>query len=266
MREPNLEATIEFLSNAGIDIENMENGNEENAVIDRFFDESGDSVQTFEQLLYFCKKEQASTVVHEIENLGDSPKKQRVISSLVSLYPVSRNIVFKLLNYSDMSQMEFIEAFDFNDSLLKKIRDSLDSVKENSSETDWKFRDYSDEILELEKDIEELREHREEMLDQSDDYKKKKAEKDKLEEEIEKFNKMFNEGGIEKSIKDKQRELEELKEKVKKKMEDAQKLEQELKEIKENIEENGKSEKNKELQNALKVLEKCIKAIEQGKR
>lgn len=262
MKEPNLEAVLECLSDLGYEYEDAD---EESDVLDAIFEKRKNIDVDLQQILYFCRKERAATFENAISQLRDERYKQRVISSVISMYPITKNVIIKMLKKADITPADYLEIVDFDSTLLKNIKDSLSKITQNSSANNYSANKYFSELEKIEKDIASLNMQRDEMTKNIKDYSKKIAEKAKLEKEISEIENLQKSGGIEFEIDELKIKKNNLEKQKKIKEKEKRCLEQEINVLVDYLKSNEDKCENKEYSAALRALQNCIKAMPNGR-
>lgn len=260
MKEPNLKALLELLNEMGAAV----NRDGDTSIADEFFDKSRSSEKDVEQLLYYCKKEMAATVVNEIGSNSNDEKKNNITSALVKLYPISQYIVLEMLRVAYTEPAKFVKLYDFDSRLVDSIKENLKSIKNKSRITNVDFLSYEQNVQRVEENIEELRTNWDELKKSIDGYEQKQSEKEELEEEIANLRKIIDEGGIDKEIERKKNELTRLQTEKRNKDDEKKTLSKEIGKLQNYLKEKDKNDNtgDKEYKDALRALEKCVKAIE----
>lgn len=243
MREPNIKEVIESL--AADDFS------------EAIFQKYRNAEAEIAQLMYFLQEKQAPTLYNEIAGLSDD-KKNAVIGSLVKLYPMSKSLIFYLLNKREATPKDFLKIYDLDKKLLDNIKGTLEEVKGESSAASVEYNSYLKEIEKESKQIGQLKSTMEQLRRASDELEHKRKEHAELKAELDSLNAEL-EGNLDIQIQRLKEETKEQREKVEKKKQERRQLKVELQEISENLQHGGAL--NKEFQTALKGLEECIKAI-----
>ena len=257
MKEPSLEVLLECLADVGYCFKNEG----ENTVVNDFFEKRKDVSSELEQLLFFCTTERASTFQNAISQIQDDSVKQRIISVLITMYPITKNVILEMLKKADMNPAEYLEIFDFNSILLKSIKESFDKVVKSSAASNVNANRYVKDLENLEKEIVLLNRQRDQMAANIKDYKEKQKEKEMLEIEIREIENLEKTGGIDTEIENLQIQKRGLEKQRKEKEDEKKKLKKEISRLNTSLQSSKDKDENEQFQNALKALEECMKAL-----
>ena len=147
MKEPNLNAMLDFLFDLGKELEKDNNDSAVYNVYEVVSKMQGRDVEKeIAQLLYFCSEERAATVENELSQVEDPQKQNNIFMAIVTLYPLTKNIVVQLLKKADVQPSDFLNIYDNNSELLKIIKTNVKWVKDNSAYTNVDVNHYNEQL------------------------------------------------------------------------------------------------------------------------
>ncbi len=242
MREPNLKELIESLA--------------EEEFLEGIFQRNRDPYEEVSQLMYFLRKEQVATLYNEFSEL-DETKRQKVFSSLVKLYPLSRDIVKHLIIKREKAPVDFLHIYDWNKEVLSSFKETVREIKESSYSNSSEYNSYQRELERLTAEISQQESTLQELYASRGELTEKRERKEQLRKELEQMEYECKHD-LEADIEDLEREVESLKSKQRKLVETKNHLKVELEEIAKALD---KNESDSAYQNALSAMANCIKAI-----
>lgn len=261
MKEPSLEVVLECLADVGYCFK----GENTNNVVSNFFEKRKDVSGELEQLLFFCRAEQASTFQNAVRQIKDDSVKQRIVSALVMMYPITKNVILEMLRKADINPAEYLEVFDFDSILLKSIKESFDKVVKSSAASNVNANRYAKDLENLEKEIASLNQQRDKMAVNIKDYKEKQKEKDALEREIREIENLEKTGGIDAELEALQMQKRGLEKQKKEKDDEKRRLKKEISKLNTSLQSSKDKDESEPFQNALKALEECVKTLSTGR-
>lgn len=255
MKEPRLESVLLDLNEMGKNFDDKKNMT--NDAIEYLFQNEDNKLQ---QLLYYCKEEQAATVENAISSCTGDERK-RIQSALIAMYPITKNVVLQMLRRASIGPKDCLEIIDFEGELVEAIKNLLEKITGSSSARNSYITEYSENLSKLDREINELQGQRQKIIDTIDDYEKKEKEKNELEREI----KILEENkDIEKEIEKLKQKKNELEAKKQRDEEEKNKLCGEIEKLTESLEDSPKDSSgtsDKEYQEALQALRACVSKL-----
>jgi len=152
------------------------NLSDENFSVGEFSDNPGE----LEEILYYMdelKSRQITDALRAMSNedyAGDySPK--NIIANLVKLYPLSQNIVHKILQDVPKSDHYFIEGFDVNERVYNALKHILKEAQTQNPSSTNRFQEYKKDVDKLAKDAEGLEQKAKEFQELRDQKRELEA-------------------------------------------------------------------------------------------
>ncbi len=255
MKEPNLDGMIDFLLEIG--------SIQDEFLIDRLLDlekNGGRNISMeLEQLLYFCRSEQASTVENAIAKIVDKEKSSDVLFALVSLYPITRSIVIQMLKKADVAPSDILKLYDIDNNVLETIHGNINLIKESSKTNNLNVNKYEGQISILRGEINQLGADRERLKSSIEGYAELINRKTTLESEIDELNRM-KASDIEQEIRKLKNQKIDLEGEIEERKKEKERLTNEIEKIKTELDKSPNS-KSGECKQALNALQNCIKKI-----
>lgn len=264
MKEPSLNGMLDFLRDLGCELESLSNDNgqtisENNKSIIEILEDNGRKISSeIEQLLYYCNQNRSETVENAFNQLKDKDKKV-IFRALVYLYPLTQNIIIRMIKKADNKPIDFLELYDQNKEMLKIIEGNISIVKDNSNYTNVGVSDYSKKLNKLLKDIEDLENNRDKLEKSIEGYSEKHKLYNNLQNEIKKLE-QIKELGLDNEIEQLKMQKKHLINIKNSKDKEKDKLINEIELLKNELD-SIKDNKSKEYQNTVKALEKCFKEL-----
>lgn len=143
-REPKMESFFTNLSDTNFSLKELAENREE-----------------LEELLYYMEASRCKQVTDAIRKLSDEEveySKRNIVSNLVRLYPLSQDLVHKILQDIPKSDFYFIEGFDLNEKVYKILKQGLKDAQGKSVTTTKRFQEYQEDVEKLARDAESLEE------------------------------------------------------------------------------------------------------------
>lgn len=256
MKEPSLEDVLECLADIGKECKQTTEEDEDvlNLILrHKNFD------RELWQILYYCQQERTSTFENDIRAIPETdPRRQNIIDAIIQLYPITKNVINRMIRKRNISLEDCLEIVKFNDQLIDRIRDSLQEIKQNRYEESNKISRQMSELDALQKEIDELKEQKDKIVAKIKDYDKKRAERENLKQEIQIIE---QEGGIDQEILNLKKQKESLLKQKEKKGKERDKLKGEITKLEEHLRSNAQDEQDQKYTKALNALQNCIKAM-----
>lgn len=208
--------------------------------------------------IWFFDKRHAATVVDYIRREMDIDDQNKVMSRLAQLYPLSQNIVLRMLQSLPKTTDGLREGFDLGKEVLGEISANIILISKNSGKITREFENYAKEIERKKTDIKKY----EEIIAKDTSYAREKKELDTkikaLMEEASKDNKQKVLDAKHQEIERLKKEKEDLIAKNKEAETIRSKLKKEIKECE------GKLEKTSEKESLRSLLELFPKDVEEN--
>lgn len=260
MKEPNLNAMLDFLFDLGKELEKDNNDSAMYNVYEVVSKMQGRDVEKeIAQLLYFCSEERAATVENELSQVEDPQKQNNIFRAIVTLYLLTKNIVVQLLKKADVQPSDFLNIYDNNSELLKIIKTNVKWVKDNSAYTNVDVNHYNEQLNKIQEEIAELGCRRNEIEMSIEGYKEKKAEQDRLNREIEKLQRI-KASGIDEELQSLREQIQQLNREKEEKDKSKSELIREIEKLTNALNENT-DRRTRKYQEALNKLQKCMEEL-----
>ena len=252
MKEPNLEAMLDFLIDLGNSIGNSTKSN----IYEILTEQGRDVTKEISQVIYFSSEERVATVENEVAQLDDAEKKSSVFIAIMALYPLTKNVVIQLLKKADVKPSDYLLYYDNTAFLLGIMKDNIDNVKNSSQYSNVAVNNYSSQLDKLQNDICKLEKTRERLENSIEGYKEKSDIKEELVKEIEELERI-KDSGIDKEIENLQNEKKRLENEKEEKDRRKIRLKDEINNLMDELSQSS-TDKNKKYQEALNCLQKCM--------
>ena len=118
-----------------------------------------DNRDGLEELFYYLEESHCRQVTDAIKNLSDDAgdySRKNIVANLVRLYPLSQDLVHKILQDIPQSDYYFIEGFDVNEKVYKALKHILKDAQGKSVTTTKRFQEYQEDVEKLAKDAENM--------------------------------------------------------------------------------------------------------------
>lgn len=213
---------------------------DEDFAVEKLIDASGNS-DNLQEILWYMDEDRARQISVELRKKDDKSR-GRVIQNLARLYPLSRNLLYRILTDIRGSDYHFVKGFDMSRQFLDIVSSLLADIESKSGKNTRTFNDYKESVESLRRESERLRAA-------SEQFKDLKAERDRLESEIERLKTEADAGKLNREIEELRDEERELRNRLRQLEEDHAKRHKTVNDLKNELRAlESKADSGKELQ------------------
>ena len=152
--------------------------------IDKVIGDDG-NIELLPELLWYMKRSRAEQVCDELNDLSDE-QRELVIQSLASLYPLSRELLARVLLDVRGGDANFIKGFDRSQQFCRSLKETLAFIESESGGSTRLFDNYKHDVDQLEKKANDLRARGEQFKDLQSRKATLEAEVERLQSELSK--------------------------------------------------------------------------------